>query len=243
MSTLPKWTDERTAELTSFVGNESPVSQDTVAQAAERLETSTRSVSSKLRKMGFEVELASARGGRAFSESQEATLSAFVQDNSGQYTYAQIAEHFEGGAFTAKTIQGKILSMELTSHVKPAPKPETVRTYSEDEEAKFIAMVNDGAFVEQIAEALDRSVNSVRGKALSLLRSGSIDAIPRQETTKGGSKEDPLAAIADNLSDMTVEEIAEEIGKTPRGVKTMLTRRGLTAADYDGAAKKEKAAE
>ena len=41
---------------------------------------------------------------------------------------------------------------------------------------------------------------------------------------------------------MTVEEIADEIGKTERGVKTMLTRRGLVAADYDGAAKKEKAA-
>ena len=38
---------------------------------------------------------------------------------------------------------------------------------------------------------------------------------------------------------MTVEEIAEAIGKTARGVKTMLTRRGLVAKDY---AKKEKAA-
>jgi len=74
---LPKWTDERTAELTSFVGTESPVSQETVAEAADRLETSTRSVSSKLRKMGFEVELASARASKSFSESQEATLVFF----------------------------------------------------------------------------------------------------------------------------------------------------------------------
>ena len=37
-----------------------------------------------------------------------------------------------------------------------------------------------------------------------------------------------------------VEAIAENIGKTARGVKTMLTRRGLTAADYDGAAKAAK---
>ena len=49
---LPKWTDERTSALTDFVGGESPVSQATVAEAAENLETSTRSVSSKLRKMG-----------------------------------------------------------------------------------------------------------------------------------------------------------------------------------------------
>ena len=237
---LPKWTDERTDALTNFVGDESPVSQATVAEAADQLETSTRSVSSKLRKMGFEVELASAASSRAFSEAQEATLSAFVTDNSGTYTYAEIAEHFEGGAFSAKSIQGKILSMELTDHVKPAPKVESVRTYSPEEEATFVSMVQDGAFVEAIADALDRSVNSVRGKALSLLRSGDIDAIPRQETTKGASKDDPLADLTD-IGSMTVEAIAEAIGKTARGVKTMLTRRGLSAADYDGAAKKEKA--
>jgi hypothetical protein len=239
---LPKWTDERTNELTNFVGDESPISQATVAEAADQLETSTRSISSKLRKMGFEVELASTSTARAFSEAQEATLAAFVVDNSGEYTYAQIAEHFEGGEFSAKSIQGKILSMELTSHVKAAPKVETVRTYSEDEEVTFIQMVNDGAFVEAIADALDRSVNSIRGKALSLLRSGHIDAIPRQEFTKGASKEDPLADLGD-VSEMTVEAIADAIGKTPRGVKTMLTRRGMVAADYDGAAKREKAAQ
>ena len=238
---LPKWTDERTDELVTFVGEESPISQATVAEAADQLETSTRSISSKLRKMGFEVELASASSSRAFSESQEATLATFVQDNSGEYTYAQIADNFEGGAFDAKQLQGKILSMELTSHVKPAPKVEAVRTYSEDEEETFIQMVNDGAFVEAIAEALGREVNSVRGKALSLLRSGHIDAIPRQEHTKGTTKEDPLADLGD-LSSMTVEEIAEAIGKTARGVKTMPTRRGLVAEDYDGAARKENAA-
>jgi len=236
---LPKWTDERTAQLTDFVGGESPVSQGTVASAAESLETSTRSISSKLRKMGYDVELASASASRAFSDAQEDTLAAFVSGNSGEYTYAEIATHFEDGAFSAKSIQGKILSMEMTDHVKPAPKVEAVRTYSPSEEATFVSMVQDGAFVEAIADALDRTVNSVRGKALSLLRSGDIDAIPRQETTKGASKEDPLAGIA--VDAMTVDAIAESIGKTARGVKTMLTRRGLTAADYDGAAKKEKA--
>ena len=237
---LPKWTDERTAQLTEFVGGESPVSQGTVAEAANDLETSTRSISSKLRKMGFDVELASAGAVRAFSDAQEDTLAAFVSDNSGEYTYAEIAGHFEDGHFSAKSIQGKILSMEMTDHVKPAPKVEAVRTYSPAEEVTFVSMVQDGAFVEAIAAELDRSVNSIRGKALSLLRSGDIDAIPRQETTKGASKEDPLAELSD-IGSMGVEDIAEAIGKTARGVKTMLTRRGISAADYDGAAKKEKA--
>ena len=234
---LPKWTDERTQQLTDFVGSESPVSQATVANAADELETSVRSVSSKLRKMGFDVELASASQSKAFSDEQESTLSNFVQDNSGAYTYAEIAENFEGGAFSAKSIQGKILSMQLTEHVKPAPKVETVKSYNEDEEATFVSMVNDGAYIEQIAESLGRSVNSIRGKALSLLRAGEINAIPKQEHVTGNSKADPLADM--DISDMSVEDIADEIGKTVRGVKTMLTRRGLQCADYNGAARKE----
>ena len=150
---LPKWTDERTQQLVDFVG-EGPISQAQVADAADELETSTRSVSSKLRKMGYEVELASSVSTKSFSDEQEATLEAFVTDNSGQYTYAEIADSFEGGHFSAKSIQGKILSMELTSHVKPAEKQESVRTYSPEEEATFINMVNDNAFVEEIADAV-----------------------------------------------------------------------------------------
>ena len=91
--------------------------------------------------------------------------------------------------------------------------------------------------IEDIAEAMGRSVNSIRGKALSLLRAGQINAIPKQEVTKGSSKADPLADL--DISEMSVEDIADEIGKTPRGVKTMLTRRGLQCADYNGAARKE----
>lgn len=187
--------------------------------------------------MGFDVELASASQSKSFSDSQEATLSAFVSDNSGVYTYAEIAANFEGGAFSAKSIQGKILSMQLTEHVKPAPKVETVKSYNEDEEAQFVQLVNDGAFIEDIAEALGRSVNSIRGKALSLLRAEVINAIPKQKETKGSSKNDPLEGI--DISDMTVQQIADEIGKTARGVKTMLTRRGIQCSDYNGAAKKD----
>ena len=236
---LPKWTDERTQQLVDSVGS-GPVSQETVKAVAQELDTSTRSVSSKLRKMGHEVELASAVSTKSFSDAQESTLEAFVTDNSGQYTYAEIASSFEDGHFSAKSIQGKILSMELTSHVKPAEKQESVRTYSPDEETTFVSMVNSGSFVEEIADALGKSVNSIRGKALSLLRSGDINAIPKQKETKGSSKADPLAEVND-IDNMTVEAIADEIGKTVRGVKTMLTRRGLTCSDYDGAARKEKA--
>ena len=65
---VPKWTDERTESLTTFVGDESPISQATVAAGAEHLGTSPRSVSSKLRKMGYDVELASSVSTKTFSD-------------------------------------------------------------------------------------------------------------------------------------------------------------------------------
>lgn len=237
---VPKWTEDRENALISFVGDESPVSQVTVAEAATNLETTTRSVSSKLRKMGYEVESAAAATSKAFTDRQEATLRTFVENNSGEYTYAQIAASFEDGTFSAKQIQGKVLSMELTEHVKPAEKVAVPRTYTPSEEQKFIAMANDGAFVEDIAEALGKTVQSVRGKALSLLRSEHISEIPKQKVTKASNNVDPLENLG-NVAEMSVEDIAEAIGKSPRGVKVMLTRRGIDCANYNGAARREKA--
>lgn len=238
MTTIPKWTDERTARLQELAGTESPVSKATVDSIATQMETSPRSVASKLRKLGVEVELASAAP-KAFSKDQAEALRDFVEENRGNLTYAQIAEQFEGGTFNAKTIQGKILSMELTDAVAPTPKPESTKTYTDEEEARIVSMIGEGAFVEDIAAAVGRSVPSVRGKALSLLRSGAIAAVPKQRDVKGAAP-DALEALGD-VSGLTVAQIAEQLGKTERGVKTMLTRRGITVADYDGAARQEKA--
>lgn len=238
MTTTPKWTEERTTQLVDAVGDESPVSRATVADLANELGTSTRSISSKLRKLGFDVELASAAP-RAFSDEATEALRNFVTNNSGAYTYAEIADNFPGD-YTAKAIQGKILSMELTGHVKEAPKVEHAKTYTPEEEATVLQLIRAGKFVEEIAEAVGKSAQSVRGKALSLQRAGEIEAMPKQRDVKGPAA-DPLDAIGD-VAALTVADIAEKIGKTERGVKTMLTRRRLKAADYDGAAKAEKAA-
>ncbi len=237
--TTPRWTDDRTRILTAIAEGMDTVSQETVANAAVELDTTTRSVSSKLRKMGYDVELASSANKKAFTDEQADSLSSFVTGNSGAYTYADIAANFEGGAFSAKQVQGKILSMELTDHVKPAEKVEVARTYTPEEEAQFLEMHQAGAFVEDLAEALGKSINSIRGKALSFLRSGEITSIPKQKESRAKANVDPLDALGD-VSGLTVEQIAESIEKTVRGVKTMLTRRGMSCANHDGAKKAAK---
>ena len=96
-----------------------------------------------------------------------------------------------------------------------------------------IEKVDDAAGFKEIADAMGRSVNSIRGKLLSM----GLKAPQRDKKT---SKSDPYEGIEDML-DQSVEDIASHFDKTVRGVKTMLTRRGLTCSDYDGAARKEKA--
>ena len=147
-----------------------------------------------------------------------------MSENSGVHTAEEIAATFVDGKFTARQINGKALSLEMTSHVKPAEKKVTPRTFSEDEEATIETMVGDDAYLEEIAEALDRTVNSIRGKLLSM----GLRATQRDKKT---SKSDPYEGIEDML-EQTVEEIATAFDKTVRGVKTVLTRRGLSCADY-----------
>lgn len=232
------WTEDREAQLLEVVGDERPVTQETVAVAAEALDVSPRSASAKLRKMGVEVEKAGPRA-RKYTEEQEAALVAFLEANSGEYTYAEIAERFEDGEFSSKQIQGKILSLEMTDHVKPTPKKVAEKKYSDEEENTFITMAQAGKFLEDIAEALGKTLPSVRGKALSLTRTEVLESIPPQRD-KAPEKVDYFESLgAAAIADMTVEQLSEGSGKTPRGVRTILTRRGYDAADYKAKKKAE----
>jgi len=237
---MSNWTEERVAQLLDVVGESVPVSQSVAATAAEVLEVSTRSVSAKLRKLGVEVEKAGPRA-RKFSEEQEAALIQFLTDNANSFTYAEIAEAFAGGEFSSKQIQGKVLSLELTGAVKPTPKPESKKVYTDEEENTFVSMAKAGKYLEDIADALNKTLPSVRGKALSLTRTEVLDKIPTQRESHAANKgQDYFEALgADKIKEMTVAELAEGSGKSPRGVRTIITRRELEAKDYKG---KKKAA-
>lgn len=225
------WTEDRVKQLLDVIGDERPVSQETAATAAEALEVSTRSISAKLRKMGEEVEKAGPRA-RKFSEEQEAALVAFLEENHGEFTYAELAEQFAGGEFSSKQVQGKVLSLEMTDAVKATPKKVIEKKYSDEEEITFITMARAGKYLEEIADALAKTVPSVRGKALSLTRTGELEGIPGQRD-KAPEKIDYFDNLgADAILEMSVDQLAEGSGKTPRGVRTILTRRGYCAADY-----------
>jgi len=239
-SKAKKWSDATVAQLLSIVGDASPVSVALVEQAATTLDVTLRSVASKLRQLDREVASMAKEKVAAFTPEQSVALQNFVNDNAGEFTYKEIAEQFPGD-FSAKQIQGKLLALELTGSVKAAEKVEAARTYSDAEETTFIEMAQAGKFIEEIAAALGKSIPSIRGKALSLTRKGQIDKIPTQKDSHAKNVTDPVADLGDAIATMTVAEIAVAISKTERGLKTLLTRRGIDVADYKGSVKKAKA--
>ena len=236
-----KWSDEAINQLMNIVGTSSPVSVDSVEQAAQALGYTTRSIASKLRQLDREVASLAKEKTSAFTVEEGDDLADFVSANAGNLTYKQIAENFAGSKFTPKQIQGKLLALELTGSVKAADKVEVARTYTESEEARFVSMAEGGSFIEEIATALNKTVASVRGKALSLTRKGQISKIPAQKQSHAKESVDAVTALGAAITGMTVAEIAQAVDKTERGLRTLLTRRGIKVADYDGAAKKAKA--
>jgi hypothetical protein len=236
-----KWSDENVDQLIAIVGQSGTVSVSAVEQAAEALGYTTRSVASKLRQLDRDVASLAKEKTSAFTAEEGADLADFVDSNAGALTYKDIAEQFMNNKFSAKQIQGKLLALELTGSVKPADKVEVARTYTESEENTFVSMAESGSFIEEIAARLNKTVASVRGKALSLTRKGQISKIPAQKQSHAKETVDPVTALGAQIHMMTVADIAQAVDKTERGLRTLLTRRGIKVADYDGAAKKAKA--
>lgn len=219
-----EYTEEMVARMHNVAKSE--ITEESIESLMTEFDFPRRSVTAKLRKLGYDVPK---KPGAApiFSADETAALGEYLNDNSGEFTAEEIAAHFSdawGREVTARQINGKALSMELTGSIKPAEKKAAPRTYSDAEEATIADLVGAGKFLEDIAEAVGRPVNSIRGKLLSM-------GLKAPQRDKKAAKSDPYEGIEDML-DKSVEEIATAFDKTVRGVKTVLTRRGLSCSDY-----------
>ncbi len=216
-----EYTDEMVARMQSLCAG--GVTEEVVESICTEFEFPRRSVTAKLRKLGYDVPK---KPGAApiFSPEETEALKQFLVAHSGQHTAEEIAAKFGNGNFNARQINGKALSLEMTQHIKPAEKKVAPKSYSVEEEALVRKMVEEGAYLEDIAARLNKPVNSVRGKLLSM-------ELKAPQRDKKATKTDPYEGIEDK-ADKTVAEIAAHFGKTERGVRTVLTRRKMACADY-----------
>lgn len=224
-----EYTEEMVSRMESLCAT--GVTEEIITQLCDEFEFPRRSVTAKLRKQGYDVPH-KPKAAPTFTEDETQELSAFLEANDGTFTAEEIAEQIAGGKFSARQINGKALSLEMTGSIKPADKKVAPRTYTEAEEAQISEMANSGAFIEDIADALSKTVQSIRGKLLSM-------QLKAPQRDKKVARSDSYEAIEELATKMTVAELAEHFGKTERGVKTVLSRRGLSATDYTPKAAKE----
>jgi hypothetical protein len=220
-----EYTDEMVARMEQVCKN--GIDEDIIMSLCEEFDFPRRSVTAKLRKLGYDVPT-KPKAAPAFDENETNALVAFLEANSGVHTAEEIAAHFSdawGREVTSRQVNGKALSLEMTGHIRPAEKKVAPRSYSEAEESQIASMASSGAFIEDIAEALGKTVNSIRGKLLSM-------QLKAPQRDKKAAKNDSYEGIEELATQMTVAQLAEHFGKSERGVKTVLTRRGISASDY-----------
>lgn len=217
-----EYTDEMIARMEEACA--SGVTEEIIQSLCDEFEFPRRSVTAKLRKQGFDVPH-KPKAAPTFTEEETAELREFLEANDGTHTAEEIAAEIAGGKFNARQINGKALSLELTGAIKPAEKKAAPRTYTEAEEAQIQEMAENGSYIEEIADALGKNVQSIRGKLLSM-------KLTAPQRDKKVTKTDAYAGIEDMAADMTVEELAAHFDKSERGVKTVLSRRQLEAKDY-----------
>ena len=181
-----------------------------------------RSVTAKLRKLDYDVPKKVVES--AFNDDETEELRSVLEASGGDMSAEEIANKVADGKFTPSQIRGKALALKMTDCIKKAEKKVKPKTYTDEEEATVRQMAEGGSYIEEIADAVGKSVASVRGKLLSL----KISAPTRDKKASSVSYE----GIEEIAGDKTVAELAEHYGKTERGVKTVLSRRAIACSDY-----------
>jgi len=220
MSSKYEYTEDMVARMSAVFAD--GVTESQIEALCKEFDFPRRSVTAKARKLGYDVPKKPSEAPK-FSTEETDALKSFLVSNSKVYTAEEIArDHFSN--FEPRQITGKALSLEMTQHIKPAEKKVAPKTYTDAQEAVIRDMVGNGAWLEDIAEKVGKSVNSVRGKLLSM-------ELKAPQRDKKEAKKDAYAGIGD-LLDQTVEDLAAHFEKTTRGVKTVLARRKLACKDY-----------
>ena len=122
-----EYTEEMIARMEAASVN--GVTEEVIQLLCEEFEFPRRSVTAKLRKQGLDVPL-KPKAAPTFSEDETAELREFLEANDGVFTAEEVAEKVAGGKFTARQVNGKALSLELTGAIKPADKKVIPRTYT-----------------------------------------------------------------------------------------------------------------
>src|SRR5210317_37743 len=109
-----EYTDEMVTRMHDVAS--AGVTEELIEGLMEEFDFPRRSVTAKLRKLGYDVPK---KPGAApvFSAEETDQLASFLEANSCNLTAEEIAAQFNGGKFTARQINGKALSLQWSKVV------------------------------------------------------------------------------------------------------------------------------
>jgi DNA-binding CsgD family transcriptional regulator len=223
---MAKWLEETEKALVDAVSafnGEIPYTE--CERIASELGKPTASVTAKLRALDYKVGKKEAtKSESSYSDEDVATIKAMAE--AGSYL-EEIADTL---GRDPKSVKGKLLSMRLKvtqRDVKPA-KP---KAYTEAEEAIITEMHAAGATKIAIAERLNRTIQQVSGKLLSMKLFGLESGVDKSANAKPKVyTEEVIETIKTRVANgESLDDIAESLSLNARGLKTQAAKLGIVA--------------
>jgi len=209
---MATYTEEMVEQINSVLNGAVEATAENIVQLTEALNVPEKSLGAKLRSMG--VTTPKKAGKVAFSEAETEQFIALVDQGLNAQEIADTLGK------RIRQIYGKALSLKL--HVEAPAKEEYVKKYTPEQEATIATMVEAGSFIEDIAEAFDKSVAQIRGKLLSMKLKAPQKNHKEVNRTVVYTDEIIASVVAMVKAGNTSEEIAESLDLNPRGVKSRI---------------------
>lgn len=209
-----KYTDEMDSTIVAAVTEANGLAtKEVIADLSDELDVPARSLAYRMRNV-LELDVESTTKAPSFTADETET---FLELADGTKTAEEIAVVMDK---TPAQVRGKNLACKTT--LAPSEKAEPkAKVYSDAEEVRIEALVEDGKFLEEIAAAMGREVNSIRGKLLSMkLKAPQRDHV----AVKTAVYTDEIVAdlVTRVAAGETLDQIVEATGLNVRGLKSKL---------------------
>jgi len=239
---MAKYTDDQNTAIAewvdSFNGEEIPYDvaetwMNDVLNVMEGVETpfAMRSFATKLRfsnyNIGRKTQVATVK---AFSPEDEAVISEMTSDPDNLPYLEEIAEKLDK---KPQQVRGKLVSMRISGILKrdKVVQEPTVKLFSEEDEVTIFGMTEDEdnmPFIEEIADALGKTVKQVRGKIASLRIKGVLTRDKKETIKVKVYTDEVIANVTQFVKDgLGLDAIVEKTGLNKIGLRSQLGKLGL----------------
>jgi len=164
-----------------------------------------------------------------FSPKDSKDLISFVKKNYKKHSLEELTDIFGKGKFEKCQILGVLNFSSLGNHIKK--KVPNQSKYTQEEVDLIIKMNNEGKFVEDIAEALQKNIRNISCKCASMIKNQLIKRCPERKPQKPKyNKKDSKKMLEMFKEGLTTKDVAEYFKADTRSIgiqRGKFCRKGL----------------